>query len=136
MEELGVMMETPGSVHLKFAMMMLIVEYLGTLLDRQHSKATGRSEVRFNTAIKRLFPTRYHHFTKPASAPNLFRDLRCPMIHRFETNPGIRLSSKYIVEDQGLSHLSYDKNGNLVLIAEIFFPDLKNAADRLISPTE
>jgi hypothetical protein len=133
MKELEVLMEVPGAIDMKFALMMLAVEYLGMLEDRQHSKTTARSEIRFNMAIRKHFPTAYHHFTRAESIPNLFRDLRCPLIHRFETVPGILLHSRRQIPGSACTHLKYNEKGDLVLIAEDFFTDLKNAANQLIS---
>lgn len=127
------MMRTPEAPAMKFALMVLTVEFIGMLDDRQHAKATARSEIRFNKAIRKFFPPVYHHFTRPDSVPNLFRDLRCPLIHRFETAPGVRLLTRGQLPQPAPVHLKYNEKGELILIAENFFEDLKNAANQLIS---
>lgn len=135
LEEMAVVMKSPGALHVKFALIAMCIEYLGSCIDRQHSKATGRSEKRFNAGITRFFPQRYHHFTKPGSVPNLFIDFRCPMIHQFTPGKAIVLINRADAADSGFRHLTYSLEGNLVLIVEDFFEDLTQAAEKLITIT-
>ncbi len=126
------MMETKQSTIGKFIIIAVGIEFLGTCLDRQHVKATARSEKRFNSAIIQLFPKRYHHFSKLGSVPYLYSDFRCPVIHQFRAGKQILLISGGDVSDLGLPHLSLNAEGALVLKAEDFFEDLKFAAIELV----
>jgi hypothetical protein len=135
LEEMAAVMKSPGALHVKFAMIAMCIEYLGSCTDRQHSNATGRSEKRFNLAITKLFPQRYHHFTKPDSIPNLFLDFRCPMIHQFTPGKAIVLTNLAEAETAGFKHLTYNTEGCLVLVAEDFFVDLTKAAEKLTKIT-
>jgi len=133
--EMSAVMQGPGALNMKFALIAMCIEYLGSCTDRQHSKATGRSEKRFNAGINRFFPHRYHHFTRPGAIPNLFLDFRCPMIHQFSAGKGIVLSNRAEAEVSGCKHLTYSPEGNLVLVVEDFFEDLTQAAEKLITIT-
>jgi hypothetical protein len=125
-------MKSQQSLISKFILIAVGIEFLGAALDRQHLKATARSEKRFNLAIGTLFPKKYHHFTKPGSVPNLYLDFRCPVIHQFKTEKSIFLCSR---EDSGLNnlkHLSYHTDGSMILVAEEFYEDLAGAAMEFI----
>lgn len=130
------LMETPGSTIGKFILIAVGIEFLGACLDRQHMNATGRSEKRFNTAIRELFPKKYHHFTQLTSIPNLFLDFRCPVIHQFRAGKSLYLCSR--MDRQGVEerHLTYRPDGTLVLIAEEFYVDLAAAGARLVNRQE
>lgn len=123
-------MDAPDGTIGKFILIAVGIEYLGACLDRQHMNATGRSEKRFNTAIRELFPNKYHHFTLQKSIPNLFVDFRCPLIHQFK--PGHSLTLCSLQEAHRKSHLSYHAGGSLILVAEEFYKDLASAGDQLI----
>jgi hypothetical protein len=125
------LMEAPNSVVGKFIVIAVGIEFLGACLDRQHLNATGRSEKRFNTAIRELFPMKYHHFTRQESIPNLFVDFRCPVIHQFRTGKSLSLSS--LDEYDRHSHLKYHPGGSLILVAEEFYKDLASAASELVN---
>jgi hypothetical protein len=124
-------METQESTIGKFILIAVGIEFLGACLDKQHLNATARSEKRFNTAILKLFPNPYHHFVKPGSVPYLYSDFRCPVIHQFRAGKTIHLFS----ENEGNAglHLTYNSEGLLILVAEEFYKDLDEAAQRLIS---
>jgi hypothetical protein len=127
------MMETRQSTIGKFIIIAVGIEFLGTCLDRQHMKATARSEKRFNSAIIQLFPKRYHHFVKQGSEPYFYSEFRCPVIHQFRAGKQILLISEGEFTDSGLLHLKLNAEGSLVLKAEDFFEDLKFAAEELVT---
>jgi hypothetical protein len=127
-------METRESTLGKFILIAVGIEFLGACLDRQHLNATGRSEKRFNTAIRELFPKKYHHFSRQESIPNLFVDFRCPVIHQFRPGKSVIL---YSIEDIGKqSHLLYHAGGSLILVAEEFYKDLAGAGVEMIKRIE
>ncbi len=129
-------METPESLAGKFILIAVGIEYLGGCLDKQHMNATARSEKRFNTAILKLFPKRYHHFCKQGSVPYLYTDFRCPVIHQFKAEKSIFLCSSGNPEAGNLQHLTYNQEGSLILVAEEFYQDLSVAANELINRIE
>jgi hypothetical protein len=114
----------------KFILVAVGIEFLGACLDKQHLNAMARSEKRFNSAIRELFPKKYHHFTKLGSVPYLYTDFRCPVIHQFKSGKTVSLCSR--VDGGSSKHLSYDPEGSLILVAEDFYEDLANAARAMI----
>ena len=125
------MMSFDGSTISRFILIAVGIEFLGGCLDKQHMNATGRGEKRFNSAIRELFPKKYHHFTKPQSQPNLYVDFRCPALHQFTIGQGVFLCSAGEAQKDGLQHLTYNAAGALVLVAEDFYRDLVAAAELL-----
>ena len=125
-------MKTPGSTIGKFILIAVGIEFLGACLDRQHIKATARSEIRFNSAIVKLFPKKYHHFVKKESVPNLYFDFRCPIVHQFKPGKSVVLCSREDADTNGHRHLTYHPEGSLILVAEEFYRDLASAGLELI----
>lgn len=125
-------MKIPGSTISKFLLIVVGIEYLGACLDKQDMKATARGEKRFNLAMLKLFPKKYHHFLKKEAVPNLYRDFRCPVIHQFKPEKSIILCSADEQPANNFRHLSYHPDGSLVLIAEEFFNDLTGACNEMI----
>jgi hypothetical protein len=125
-------MTTRESTTGKFILIAVGIEFLGACMDRQHIKATARSEKRFNSAIIKLFPKKYHHFIKKESVPNLYYDFRCPVIHRFMPGNSILLCSEQDSTADLKQHLSYNPEGFLILVAEHFYKDLAGAAIELM----
>lgn len=130
------MMRSTESLTGKFILIAVGIEFLGACLDRQHLNATARSEKRFNIAIQKLFPGKYHHFTKQGSVPNLYTDFRCPVIHLFRTEKSVFLTGRSEAITSGLRHLSYHPDGSLVLVAEDFYDDLASAGKEFIKRTD
>lgn len=131
----GIMQES-GNTTGKFILIAVGIEFLGACLDKQHFHAAARSEKRFNTAILKLFPKRYHHFVKPDSVPNLYTDFRCQVIHQFATGKSILLCTEEEAVACNFSHLSYNSAGSLILLPERFYLDLALAANELIKRLE
>jgi len=126
-------METHESTIGKFILIAVGIEFLGACLDKQHMNATARSEIRFNSAILKLFPAKYHHFVKKGSEPNFYLDFRCPVIHQFKPGKSIFLCSRGDGSDEGIKHLTYNSAGTLTLIAEDLYDDLANAGQKMIN---
>jgi hypothetical protein len=126
-------METKESVIGKFILITVGIEFLGACLDKQHLNATARSEIRFNSAILKLFPRKYHHFVKKESVPNFYLDFRCPVIHQFRPGRSVFLCSRQDMDTENRKHLAYHTEGALILVAEDFYEDLAAAGKKLIS---
>jgi hypothetical protein len=132
--DFGRIMESRESTVGKFILIAVGIEFLGACLDRQHLNATARSEKRFNSAIRELFPKKYHHFIRQKSIPNLFVDFRCQIIHQFR--PGKSLTLCSLEDTDRHNHLSYHAGGSLILVVEEFYKDLAAAANELIKRIE
>lgn len=109
------------------------IEFLGACLDRQHLKASARSEKRFNLAIQKLFPAKYHSYVRKESIPNLYLDFRCPVIHQFRIDKSICVTSGDTNRITEPAHLSYQEDGRLVINIREFSNDLQSAASALIN---
>jgi len=133
LKDFAQLIEARDSVYGKFILIAVGIEFLGACLDKQHLNATARSEIRFNSAIMKLFPKQYHHFVKKESVPNLYLDFRCPIIHQFRCGKSIALYSNTQNDFSGQKHLNYHSEGALMLIAEDFYRDLAAAGNKLIS---
>jgi hypothetical protein len=120
----------------KFILIAVGIEFLGACLDKQHMDATARGEKRFNLALMKLFPKKYHHFVKKESVPNFWVDFRCPVIHQFKSGKSVCLCSAEEAAAAGSGHLSYNSGGCLVLVAEDFYQDLTGAGLAMIKKIE
>ena len=132
--EYSSVMKLPGNTIGKFILIAVGIEFLGACLDKQHIKSTARGEKRFNSAITKLFPGKYHHFVKSGSVPNFYTDFRCPVIHQFNSEKTIFLCSRD--EAGSAKHLSYNPEVSLILVAEDFYEELAIAGTRLIKVLE
>lgn len=134
LDDYSVVMHSTGTTIGKFILIAVGIEFLGACLDRQHLKTTARGEKRFNLALIKLFPKKYHHFTKLSSVPNLYNDFRCPILHQLKAENSLILFSR---EDAGENrHLTYNQKGSLILVAEDFYHDLTGAASAMINILE
>lgn len=107
-----------------WSLMLAGVELLGTFLDTKNNFfISGKSEERFKEAITQLFPASYQ-----THQDKLYRELRCGVNHYTLPKQTIVLSERVY----GKQNLSLDKNGNLILVAEDFFEDFKNACLKVI----
>ena len=133
LKDFAQLMDARESVYGKFILIAVGIEFLGACMDKQHLNATARSEIRFNSAITKLFPKPYHHFVKKESVPNFYLDFRCPIIHQFRCAPSIALYTNTQADFSGQKHLSYNSAGALILVAEDFYRDMASAGNKLIS---
>ncbi len=107
-----------------WSLMMAGVELLGTFLDTSNSFFVDReSGNRFKNAIDKLFPPSYQPYKD-----RLYKELRCGVNHYTLPHQTIILSER-IYNKQNLSS---DQKGNLILVAEDFFGDFKNACEQII----
>lgn len=129
-------MNTKESTVGKFILIAVGIEFLGACLDKQHMDATARGEKRFNMALMKLFPKKYHHFVKKESVPNFWINFRCPVIHQFKPGKSVCLCSADEAATAGFRHLKYNQEGCMVLIVEEFYGDLAAAGLELIKKIE
>lgn len=104
-----------------WSLMMAGVELLGTFLDNNNPIFVDRESAnRFKDAIDKLFPQQYHQYKD-----KLYKELRCGVNHYTLPKQTIILSERVYNKQ----NLSLDGNGNLILVAEDFFKDFKNACE-------
>jgi len=119
---------------LSFILICSGIEFLGGCLDtnQRDLNTSGRSKKRFNTAIFMLFPQDYHQYiNKGKDNVGLYAQLRCGMNH--VTLPGLNVALSE--RKSQIPNLSILEN-RLVLIAEDFYDDFKNACQKIISMLE
>ncbi len=134
LNDYSVIMHSNGATIGKFILIAVGIEFLGACLDKQHMKATARGEKRFNLALTKLFPKKYHHFTKLGAVPNLYNDFRCSILHQLKPEKSLILFSRNEAGEN--RHLTYNQQGALIIVAEDFYQDLQSAAYEMIKMLE
>jgi|SRR6185437_1084492 len=113
---------------LSFILVCSGIEFLGGCLDQEEKNlnAENRSAKRFNDAILALFPAKYSPFIKKGK-DGLYAQLRCGMNHVALPGLQIALSER----NSNLENLSV-WNDRLIIIAEDFYADFRNACFTII----
>ncbi|MEG0796538.1 MAG: hypothetical protein RR397_08570 [Odoribacter sp.] len=125
-QELGKLQEA-GLSYMQFVLMGQAIEVLGGFLDHKPMKAKGQSAHRFTQGVNVLFGGKYRLLNDRFF---LYDKLRNQMTHTFIPSGDLLLLNR---EDPSgeFRHLEY-KDGQLVLIGEIFYQDICSACTRLI----
>lgn len=122
--------------YLGFSMVSQCIEVLGACFDEYDWEDHNLSGLRFRLAIKMLFPEKYQQFSGKKLKIDLFKNLRCPMVHQMRPGKNIGLSErKHQRNDASLIHLT-QLNGQLILIYEDFLEDFKRASNKLVEMNE
>ncbi|HRN41379.1 MAG TPA: hypothetical protein PK649_04800 [Vicingus sp.] len=120
-----------GAPFIKFQLIVTAIEFLGACMDQHEFSKNEESESRFNNAIIKLFPKKYHKYAKKDTEINLFRDLRCGMIHKLcPLTTKIRLTERRHLQENANINSSEIK-GDLYLVLEDFYEDLDAACEKL-----
>ncbi len=119
-------MHNNGLYYLSFVIMVSAVETLGAFIDKKPLRARAQSFKRFNLAIDKLFPLKYHIVNKNSF---LYDKLRNHFAHNL-------LPSSYLIlidkETDNQKHLDF-KDEKLIVAADIFYADLKLASKKVIN---
>ena len=119
-----------GFFYLSFFVMSQAIEFMGSFLDTKPFRAKHQSQHRFEAAIKKLFPTKYH---KLNNRHFLYQKLRNHLAHSFLPSAWISFTSK--IENPKVKHLA--RRGNrTVFVAEDFASDFEIACNTLIKMIE
>lgn len=105
------------------------IEVMGAFLDEKPFKADAQSKIRFRKALY-LFPEKYQKLNQKDL---LYEQLRCNFSHLLLPGLNIKLSHKTL--NLNSNHLSFDDE-KLVIVAEDFLNDFKQAAYKLIQRIE
>lgn len=127
-----VIYEHPGSKMIKFIYLAVGIEYLGACLDGHDFLKEGESENRFNKALKKLFPNKYHPFAKADAKISLYKQFRCPFVHQLRPGQDIAVTHRNESNKEGTTHLKRTKNGMLILVLEDLFDDFEKAGRELV----
>lgn len=112
--------------YMHFVIMGQVIEVLGGFMDQKPMKARGQSARRFAAAVRYLLGGRYRTLNENNF---LYDKLRNQMTHTFI--PGGDLILRNNEGEEEYHHLEMH-NGQLVLVAETFYADLRRACERLI----
>lgn len=131
-EEVKSIQDNGGHYYLSFGIIAQGIELLGACLDDKSIDQQGLSQKRFEKCILDLFPTQYH-----PHAIDLYKKLRCGLLHTFIPNVGVELiESKDVAKIGG--HLLKrkirlgDSHESLIVVAENFYEDLSAATRKII----
>ncbi|MFZ3073425.1 MAG: hypothetical protein WA162_09295 [Thermodesulfobacteriota bacterium] len=109
-----------------FFLMATGIEFLGACLDSNGLTRRGFARKRFQNAIERLFPEEYKEH-----ASNLYKDLRCGLLHIGIPGKNFGLTQKNESMTYGTKHLE-KYNGQIILISEEFYEHFKEACNTVI----
>jgi len=127
--EIGQLVAFDGAPYIKFQLLATSIEFLGACMDNHDFEDNKHSEARFNKALIKLFPKKYHKYAKKNSEPSLYVGLRCGMLHRFKPIGQILLTERRHVGDEDKHMKEFD--GILYLVLEDLFDDIHRACEGL-----
>ena len=123
-----------GHKYLSFGLITNGIELLGICIEspKSHFYVRNKSADRFRGAVDQLFPSKYKQFNnlkkEKSFGYDLYSELRCGMNHSVLPGPKVALSERM----HGHKNLSI-QNNQLVLVAEDFYDDFKNACEKVIA---
>jgi len=115
--------------YLSFLLICSGIEFLGKCIDATEKWGEGSSKEQFKVAIIKLFPERYHNL-----ADDLYKDLRCGMVHRFL--PGSIFLTQNKNDSNGeilYNNHPYLKDGKKILVIEYFYFDFVEACKKVLA---
>ncbi|QYH38181.1 hypothetical protein GYM62_04980 [Algoriphagus sp. NBT04N3] len=137
LQEMDDLVSYPEAAYSKFLILIQGVEFLGACQDPKpfDSEESGLSKKRFRKGMV-LLGEKYKRFLDDIDEISFYRDFRCPMVHQFKHNQKkISLATKSGVNN-GDVHLKMNENGQLYIVLEDFYQDIKTAAMILINQIE
>lgn len=137
LQEMDDLVSVPEAAYSKFLILIQGIEFLGACQDEKpfDSEEKGLSKKRFRKGML-LLGKKYSRFLDDVDEISFYRDFRCPMIHQFKHNQKlITLATNWGVDNQDL-HLKKNENGQLYIVFEEFYKDIREAAILLIDQIE
>lgn len=122
-----------------FIFMAQAIELFGALLDTDNIHIERMSRKRFERAIERLFPVKYHSFIGKNNDYDLYKNLRCGLCHVLVPGQRVVLTNREEAKKEKNVHLSIiEDNGKkyLVLVSNNLRDDLKLAFEKLKEPNK
>lgn len=120
--------------YLSFGLIAQGIEFLGACIDSHDLRISGKSKERFKLAINELFPQTYQVYNNDSSVFNLYKNLRCGLLHVLLPYSCLELIKKEEIPKYG-NHLEIRNIRNidrLILVSQCLFEDFKNAAKEVI----
>lgn len=133
MKEMDDLVCFPVAGYSKFLILIQGIEFLGACQDKKpfESEERGLSKKRFRKGMI-LLGAKYSGFLDDNNEISFYRDFRCPMIHQFKHNQSkITLATSEGVNHDEV-HLKKSEKGQLYIVLEDFYKDIKQAAETLI----
>lgn len=122
-----------SNAYIGFSLVCQAIEVLGACFDEYDWEDRYLSELRFRLAIKKLFPEKCITFNDKKAQFDLYKNLRCPMVHQMRPGKYIGLSQRKHEKAANVSNLHLSmQDKHLVLIYEDFFGDFRQACQMLI----
>jgi len=125
-----------STAYVKFLLIINCIEFLGAALSESALNTEKESEIRFNDALKKLFPAKYKPYANESNTRYFYKHLRCGMVHQLRPLKGIGFTTRDEAKVDGNTHLKIESNGMLVLVLEDFYDDLKKAALKYVRDVE
>jgi len=140
-DEFKTIQQTESHHYLSFGLISLGIEFIGACLDEKNGFFTeGKSDERFRKAVSDLFPASYQNYNIKKDKFDLYKNLRCGLLHIFVPGPNIELiQESERVLFGNCNHLEIKKirgNDRLILVSQEFFKDYENACNSIISKIE
>jgi hypothetical protein len=129
--------------YISFSLIAQGIEFLGRCLDDKHGfdweeNASQRdySGKVFRKAIEKLFPAKYRKFAIKGSTFDLYKNLRCGLIHKLVPHSPIGLTHRKESKRFNTKHLQVVKDTKgkeiqLILICEDFYDDFVMAVNKV-----
>lgn len=119
--------------YIGFSLVCQSIEVLGACFDEYDWEDRNLSELRFRLAISKLFTEKYQQFNNKKSKIDLYKNLRCPMVHQMRPGKFIGLSERKHELSYGVSNKHLTKQGTkIILIYEDFLKDFQGACNKII----
>ncbi len=123
--------------YIGFSLICQSIEVLGACFDEYDWEDKSLSELRFRLAVTKLFSEKYQQYNSKKSKLDLYKNLRCPMVHQMRPGKFVGLSERKHEKIAKASNIHLTmQNNNLIFIYEDFFEDFKNACNKLIKIIE
>lgn len=120
-----------------FSLICQSIEVLGACFDEYDWEDRDLSGLRFRLAISKLFPKNYQLFNTKKGKIDLYKNLRCPMVHQMRPGKYIKLSERKHELSASVSNRHLTMQGDqLILIYEDFLSDFKEAGIKIIGMIE
>lgn len=120
----------PKHAYISFGLISQGIEFIGSCYDKFDFHEQNQSTNRFKTGLEQFDP-KYSFFI--IGSCNLYKNLRCGLLHVFIPKSEISLGEKQ--KDIKYNHLQKNKLNDgterYVLLIEDFFADFKNALEKL-----
>jgi hypothetical protein len=134
--EIKTIQQTYGHHYLSFGLIAQGIELLGACLDNKDFHKNGTSGDRFRDAIDKLFPDKYKIFNNKTSDYDLYKNLRCGLLHVVLPGSFIELIQESEKEKFNAGHLDIKQirgKDRLILVSQDLFSDFENACNEIVN---